>query len=520
MWGAIRGENRLPPQEPARDRKTDVDQRHRERHHGCRHAEQGGRLLGPDYPEATQREPDDKAAGVTQKNRRRGKVIPKETQQTPDQRNRRHGKSHIVLQQSRDENCQRGKQPHTARETVKTVDQIERVGGSQQPKDRQRICPPRVLVHANQIRDQNAARQRDEACHDLPGQLLPWPKTPQVVNRTHNEHQRSRREDLKHEGEPLVQMTRHQAEDQKRKCVTDDNGQSAGTGNRSGVYCAVAVGMVDEAEKTKEITEQRCQQQRQRKRDDAKPDQRVHKNPPQIAPRSHLNSAAAALLRNTISGPGSRNVRYRNHRQPRTLPPGKLLLAGLPVIPDFSVPDSSTLGYAFRRERKRQSGKVSVRIRRPQPYYLHAGTVTPERHDVRTLGCGVTAMSSLHDLPVDAVLATATAVVVVAFGLANRRAELSRRPRPEGAVLEALRDLLALRASLSMPSPGQLPAAVSAPAVPAATGGISTADATGDQLLRLHTSLQSSLRTGQPPSVDPASPVPAPPAAVNENSPV
>ena len=155
-------------------------------------------------------------------------------------------------------------------------------------------------MHAHQIENQDARVAGESAGHELASELLPGFQTKEIVHHPHHKHDGGGRKDFEDQSEPLIEDARDQVDDQERDKVAGRNRDPAGARNRASMNLAVVIGLIDEAKIAKEIAKQRGEGERQGKGSDAKPDQRVHKNPPATAPQSRSNPAAAALPMNTI----------------------------------------------------------------------------------------------------------------------------------------------------------------------------------------------------------------------------
>ena len=195
---AVGAEDRLAPDEAARDGDAGVEERHREGHQRRGHAQRGGRLLAPDGAEAAEDEADGQAAGVAEKDRCRVEVEVKKGEQRADERSGRQRQRRIVVNERGGKRGEGREQPDAGGKAVDAVNQIERVGAGDEPGDGERKAPPAIQIKPRDAKHVHASPVGHAGGRDLPGNLLPGPEPKEVVDEADGEDEARRRKKLQH----------------------------------------------------------------------------------------------------------------------------------------------------------------------------------------------------------------------------------------------------------------------------------------------------------------------------------
>ena len=130
----VGGEDRLATQESTGHGDQRVEHGQPERHDGNRHRHHGRRLLRAQRPDPGKHKPDEQAAGIAEEDRGRVEIEIEEPQHRARQCQRHQPGAIAAIRDRHHEH--RGEREHrrTGRQSIETVDQIERVGDAHEPQ--------------------------------------------------------------------------------------------------------------------------------------------------------------------------------------------------------------------------------------------------------------------------------------------------------------------------------------------------------------------------------------------------
>src|SRR5579875_2760205 len=170
---AVCAENGLTAEKTPHNGERCIQKRDRQGNNGSSHAQQGCRLLTPEHAIASQQESDEQASAVPQKNSCGVEVISQKSNQTPDQRNSRQGKVHVVLHACGKQGGGARNQRHSGREPIYSVKQINGVRACNQPNDCQRIGKPRCKIISAERMYLDSREKCDSSGKHLARKFLP-----------------------------------------------------------------------------------------------------------------------------------------------------------------------------------------------------------------------------------------------------------------------------------------------------------------------------------------------------------
>jgi len=192
---AVSPKDGLAGQEPAKDRKTDLQKRQRERHGGRGESQAGGGLLAPEDAVGAKQKADEQGAGIPQEDGSGIEVVTQKTDQASGQRRGGERQHNVAMKQGGDESGERSGQADARSQAVDAIDQVERIATKDQPRNRHQAATPgrdgvSGEAHKTDSGFISPGRRRQLAEHFLPG----FEAEP-VVDEAGRENQADRRQE-------------------------------------------------------------------------------------------------------------------------------------------------------------------------------------------------------------------------------------------------------------------------------------------------------------------------------------
>ncbi len=119
------------------DRQTHIGEWKRKGHQRHGQAQSTLRVLGPHQAEAAQQKADGQAAAVAQEYGCRAEVIAQKREQSTRKRSRHQRQAKVPVDHGNAKHGQRGQQAHARSQTIHAIDQVDRVGGADEPRNAQ-----------------------------------------------------------------------------------------------------------------------------------------------------------------------------------------------------------------------------------------------------------------------------------------------------------------------------------------------------------------------------------------------
>ena len=158
-------------------------------------------------------------------------------------------------QQRHDGNCQTEDDPNASRQAIHPVDQVQGIGGSQYPEQRERDGQNPQLdspIENRDLLDQQAGRKYDNACKHLARELLTTAQSKTVVEQTETANHCGGQQEAPQENrilrKPLSPARRIRKCHNQGQAAAPDHRQPAAQRNWAAVQLAMLVGFVHHAQ--------------------------------------------------------------------------------------------------------------------------------------------------------------------------------------------------------------------------------------------------------------------------------